>query len=72
MDIDDEDLPVGLAFVKESHDTKNFDLFDLADVANLLSDLADVEGIIVTLRLGFGMRMSWIFPSLYVSYFSNA
>jgi hypothetical protein len=63
-DVDDDDFPVCFALVQESHDAEDFDLLDLTDVANLLSNLADVEGIVVTLCLGLGMRLGWIFPSL--------
>lgn len=63
-DINDDDLPVGLAFVEESHDAKNLDLFDLTNVADLLADLTDIERIIVTLGLGLSMRLSRVLPGL--------
>lgn len=64
LDVDDDDFPVGLAFVEEGHDTKDLDLLDLADIADLLADLANVKGIIVSLGLSFGMRLSGVFPGL--------
>lgn len=63
-DVDDDDLPVGLAFVEEGHDTENLDLLDLTDVADSLTDLADIERIVVALGLGFGVLNCWVFPGL--------
>ena len=42
LDVNDEDLPVGLAFIDERHDSKDLNLLNLASVAKLLADLADV------------------------------
>jgi hypothetical protein len=64
IDVNDENFPVCLAFVKESHDSENLDLLDLAGVAYGLTDLADVERVIVALCLGFRVSMSWVFPGL--------
>lgn len=65
LDVNDEDLPVGLALIEESHDTEDLDLLDLTDVADLLADLADVQGVIIALRLGLGVHLSGILPSLH-------
>ena len=62
--VDDNDLPVGLALIEEGHDTENLDLLDLASETNLLTDLADVERIVVTLGLGFGVRVVGVLPGL--------
>lgn len=58
LDVDDDDLPVGLALIEERHDTEDLDLLDLSDIADLLADLADVEWVVVALgfRLGVGGR----------------
>ena len=64
VDVNHEDLPVGLALIEESHDTENLDLLDLADVADLFTDLANIERIVVTLGLGLGVSLSRVFPSL--------
>jgi hypothetical protein len=42
LDVDDEDLPVGLAFVKECHDAEDFNLLDLPYITHLFANLADV------------------------------
>lgn len=60
----DEDLPVGLAFVKERHDAEDLDLLDLADVADLLADLAHVERVVVALGLGLRVRLLGVLPRL--------
>ena len=67
LDINDDDFPIGLAFVEEGHDTKNLDLLDLADIAYLLTNLADVQGIVVPLGLGFGVHLRGVLPGLRVT-----
>jgi len=64
VNVDDDDLPVGLTLVKEGHDTENLDLLDLASVTNLFADLANIEGIVVTLCLGFRVRVVGVLPGL--------
>lgn len=65
LDVDDEDLPVGLAFVEEGHDTEDLDLLDLSNITHLFTDLADVQRIVVTSGLCLGMLLSGVLPSLY-------
>jgi hypothetical protein len=65
LDIDDEDFPIGLAFVEEGHDTEDFDLLDLPHVTHLFADLAYVQRIVVAPGLGLGVLLSGIFPSLF-------
>ena len=64
VDINDDDLPVSLTLVEESHDSENLDLLDLADVSDLLADLADIERIVITLGLGLRVLLLRIFPGL--------
>ena len=64
VDVDNDDLPVGLLLVEQSHDTENLDLLDLADVANELADFANIERIVVTLGLGLGVNGVGVLPSL--------
>lgn len=64
VDVDDDDLPVGLALVKESHDAKDLDLLDLADVADGLADLTDVEGVVVAVGAGLGVLGVGVLPGL--------
>ena len=64
VDVNDEDLPVGLTLIEESHDTEDLDLLDLADVADLFTDLANIERIVVTLGLGLRVLLLRIFPGL--------
>ena len=66
MDIDDDDFPVGLAFVEQGHDAEDLDLFDLASVTDLLADFADVERVIIALCLGLWVSGVWVFPGLSV------
>lgn len=65
--INDENLPVGLTLIEQGHDTEDLDLLDLADESNLFADLANVQRIIVTLRLGLGVGMVRVLPGLGVA-----
>lgn len=62
--VNDDDLPVGLLLVEQRHNTENLDLLDLASVTDNLTDLADIEWIIVTLGFGFGVDGVGVFPGL--------
>ena len=64
VDVNDDDLPVGLALIKESHDTKDLDLLDLADIADLFTDLTDIKRVVVTVSLGLRMHMGRVLPGL--------
>jgi hypothetical protein len=64
VDIDDNDLPVGLALIEKSHDSEDLDLLDLTAVADGLTDLADIKGIIVALGFGLGVGGSGVLPGL--------
>jgi hypothetical protein len=64
VDVDNDDFPVGLALIEKSHDTEDLDLLDLAGVSNQLADLADVQWVVVSLRLGLGMNCVGVFPCL--------
>lgn len=64
VDINDNDLPVSLLLVEKGHDTEDLDLLDLAGVANKLTDLADIERVVVTLGLGLGVDGVGVFPGL--------
>ena len=64
LNVDDYDLPVCFSFIEKSHDTEDFDLLDLPDVADLFADLTNIKRIIITLCLCFRMGLSGIFPSL--------
>ena len=63
-DVDDNDLPVRLALVEESHDTEDLDLLDLTDIANLFTDLTNIKRVVVTVSLGLRMHMGRVFPGL--------
>lgn len=64
LDVDDDDLPVGLSLIEKGHDSENLDLLDLADVANLLANLTDIERVVVALGLGLSMGCVGVLPSL--------
>lgn len=50
--------------IEKSHDTKDLDLLDLTGVANLLTNLADIQGIVITASLGLGVGLCGILPGL--------
>jgi hypothetical protein len=64
VDVDDDDLPVGLLLVEKSHDTKDLDLLDLTRVSDKFTDLADVQWVIVTLGLGLWVDDVGVLPGL--------
>ena len=64
IDINNNDLPVRLTFVEQSHDAEDFDLLHLARLSDEFTDLADVERVVVALLLGLRVGNVGIFPSL--------
>lgn len=62
--VNNDDLPVSLLFVKESHDAENLDLLDLPSVTDKLADLANVERVVVALGLGLRVDDVGILPGL--------
>jgi hypothetical protein len=56
VDVDDNDLPVSLALIEKCHNSEDLDLLDLADITNLLANLADIEGVIVAVGLGLSVH----------------
>jgi len=64
VDVDDNDFPVSLTLVEEGHDTEDLDLFDLTSVTDLFADLTNIEGIVITLGLGFRVSVVGVFPGL--------
>ena len=64
VDVDDDDLPVGLALVEQRHDAEDLDLLDLAGLGDELADLADVERVVVALLLGLGVGDVGVLPGL--------
>jgi hypothetical protein len=64
IDINNDDLPVGFFLIQQSHDPEDFDLLDLAGVADKFANLTDVKWVIVALGFGFRMDYIGIFPCL--------
>lgn len=64
VDINDNDLPVSLLLVEKGHDTEDLDLLDLTGVADKLTDLANVERVVVTLGLGLRVDSVGVLPGL--------
>ena len=62
--VDDHDFPVGLALVEQCHDTEDLDLDDLAGLGDKLANLADVQWVIVALRLGLLVYDIGVLPCL--------
>ncbi|KAH8630235.1 Inorganic pyrophosphatase [Alternaria alternata] len=63
--VDNHDLPVSLALVEQSHDTENLDLDDLTRLGDKLTNLADIQWVVVTLGLGLLVNNVGVLPSLY-------
>ena len=64
VDVDDDDLPIRLAFVQQGHDTQNLDLLDLAWSGNKLPYFANVKWIVVSSCFCLCMFNIRILPSL--------
>ena len=64
LNINNEDLPVGLALIEESHDTENFNLLNLANIADLFADLTNIKRVVVALGLGLGVDDVGVLPGL--------
>jgi hypothetical protein len=72
VDVDDNDLPVGLLLVEKGHDTEDLDLLNLASVTDELADLADVKRVVVTLGLGLGVNDVGVLPGLDVALYVSS
>ena len=64
VDVDDDNLPVSLALVEQGHDTEDLDLLNLTRLGDELTNLADVERVVVTLSLGLGVGDVGVLPGL--------
>ena len=64
VDIDYDNLPVGLLLVEQSHDTKDLDLLDLTRVSDQLADLTDIQWVVVALGFGLGVDDVGVLPGL--------
>jgi len=64
VDIDDNDLPIGLFFVKQGHHAQDLDLLDLARFGDELANLANVQWVVVSLGLGLWVNNIGVFPGL--------
>lgn len=65
IDVDNNDLPVGLLLVEKGHNAEDLDLLDLARLGNELANLADVQRVVVSLGLGLWVDNVGVFPGLY-------
>lgn len=64
VDINNEDLPIRLALVKQRHDTEDLDLLDLPNISDLLADLTNVQRIVVALGLSLRVCLRRVLPGL--------
>ena len=64
VDVNDYDLPVGLALVEQRHDAQDLDLLDLAGLRDGLADLADIQWVVVALGLRLWVGGIGVFPGL--------
>jgi hypothetical protein len=62
--VNNDNLPVGLLLVQKCHDSKNLYTLDLSGVGNELSNLANVQWVVVSLGLGLGVDGVGVLPGL--------
>ena len=55
IDINCDEFPVRFSFVEKSHCSEDFDLFDLAWIADFFADFTDVNWVVVAFGFGFGV-----------------
>jgi hypothetical protein len=66
LNIHDNDLPVRLALIEQSHDTENLDLLHLSHIPHLFADFANIERIVVAFGLGLCVCLRGVFPGLFM------
>ena len=64
LNVDDKNLPIGLAFIKKGHDAEDLDLLYLPYITHLFADLTDIQRVVVAGGLGLGVLLSRILPGL--------
>jgi hypothetical protein len=64
VDINDDDLPISLLLIEQSHNPKDLHLLDLTWISNQLADLADVQWVVVSLGLGLRVNNIGVLPCL--------
>lgn len=64
VDVDNDDLPVCLLLVEQGHDAEDLDLLDLTRPGDELTNLANVERVVVTLGLSLGVDDIGVLPRL--------
>lgn len=64
VNVDDDNLPIRLLLVQQSHHAQHFDLLDLTWICYQLANLTHIERVVVALGFGFGVHNVWIFPGL--------
>merc|ERR1719153_1935278 len=64
IDINSNQLPVSFPLVNHSEDTQHFHLDHSAPLVDGLTNLTNINGIIVTLAVGGGVGMVWILPCM--------
>jgi hypothetical protein len=62
--VNDNDHTDGLTLIEEGHDTEDLDLLDLTNGADELSDLANIQRVVVTVRASLGVSLGRVLPSL--------
>jgi hypothetical protein len=64
LNINNDDLPVGLLLIEQRHHAEDLDLLDLTGVADELANLADIKRVIVALGLGLRVDRVGVLPGL--------
>ena len=62
--VDDDHFPVGFLLVEQRHNTKDLDLLHLTRCSHELTDLTNVQWVVITLCLGLRMGYVGVLPGL--------
>src|SRR5271156_951432 len=71
VDINSNEFPICFSLIKQCHCSKNLDLLNLSRISNFLTNLTNINGIIITLCLSFRVRHIGILPSLLINLHPN-
>lgn len=62
--INSKDFPISFSFIQHGHHAQNLNLLDLALFSDSLTNLNDINWVVISFCICLGMNIGWVFPSL--------